>query len=235
LGAIVAHKFNQPLSTVRLFLQQIQRELSDKDVSPLVRENLAECLSELGRIAEFTRQMVTSGRHRVRDDKSSESAQVASAVERVMDSLQHSAVRKNVSLHNLCVDNSIRLACADFELEELLYCLINNSIQAAPEDRPTQVTVTATHEGSYVQLLVCDTGRGISPEHLDKVFEWCFTTKPDGQGAGLGLAIVRSIVELHGGRISVVSEERIGSRFSIVLPLAEEQQGYDRNPKRLCC
>jgi signal transduction histidine kinase len=90
-------------------------------------------------------------------------------------------------------------------------------------------------EGSFVKLVVCDTGRGISPEHLDRIFDWCFTTKAEGQGTGLGLAIVRSIVELHGGQISVVSEQSVGSRFSIALPLAEEQQVYDRNTERFYC
>jgi signal transduction histidine kinase len=235
LGAIVAHKFNQPLSAVRLFLQQIQRELKDKEVSALVHGNLGESLSELGRIAELTKQMLAGGRQRARSESSQSSAQVTSAVERVVESLQHSAAHRDVTLHILCSDHRIRAACADFELEEMLYCLINNSIQAAPDDRPTQVTITAVQEGSFVKLVVCDTGRGISPEHLDRIFDWCFTTKAEGQGTGLGLAIVRSIVELHGGQISVVSEQSVGSRFSIALPLAEEQQVYDRNTERFYC
>jgi signal transduction histidine kinase len=235
LGAIVAHKFNQPLSAVRLFLQQIQRELKEKDVAALVHENLSESLAELSRIAELTRQMLTGGRQRTCSELSQGGAQVTSAVERVVESLQHTAAHRDVSLHVLCSDHTIRAACADFELEELLYCLINNSIQAAPDDRPTQVTITAAQEGGFVHLVVCDTGRGILPEHLDKIFDWCFTTKAEGQGTGLGLAIVRSIVELHGGQISVVSEQRVGSRFSITLPLAEEQQVYGGNPERLYC
>jgi two-component system NtrC family sensor kinase len=233
LGAIVAHKFSQPLSSVRLFLQQIQRELATVNVSETVRSNLTESLAELGRIADITKQMVTAGREGITQGNG-QSAEARIAVERVFESLSEVAERRNVSLHNLCRNSADKVACTSFELEEILYCLINNSIQAAPDDRPTQVTVSTESQAGQTTIIVCDTGRGIAPDHLDKIFEWCFTTKPEGEGSGLGLAIVRSIIERHGGRITVTSEERIGSRFSIVLPRVEEVQN-DSHTECLYC
>jgi signal transduction histidine kinase len=233
LGAIVAHKFSQPLSSVRLFLQQVQRELSHVHVSETVKSNLSESLSELGRIADITKQMVASGRMVATENKS-QRAEVGAAVERVFESLSEVADRRHVSLYNLCGENRDAVAFTAFELEEILYCLINNSIQAAPDERPTQVTVSAQSHGEETTILVCDTGRGISPEHLDKIFEWCFTTKAEGQGTGLGLAIVRSIIERHGGRITVSSEERAGSRFTILLPMAKEGKDDGRTECIYC-
>ena len=233
LGAIVAHKFSQPLSSVRLFLQQIQRELSAVNVSETVRDNLSESLAELGRIADITKQMVSSGRMGVLQSNG-QSTEVRSAVERVFESLSEVALRRSVSLHNLCGPKRDAVACTSFELEEILYCLINNSIHAAPDDRPTQVTVSTESHAGQTTIVVCDTGRGISAEHLDKIFEWCFTTKPEGQGTGLGLAIVRSIIERHGGRITVMSEKQVGSRFSIMLPRVEEVKN-DSHTECLYC
>lgn len=76
--------------------------------------------------------------------------------------------------------------------------------------------------GRYLHLTVSDTGYGISPELLDKIFEPYFTTKEKGEGTGLGLSVVDGIVKSHGGAITVYSEVGKGSVFHIYLPLAEE-------------
>jgi signal transduction histidine kinase len=69
---------------------------------------------------------------------------------------------------------------------------------------------------------VRDTGCGIPEENLAKILDPFFTTKPVGQGTGLGLSIVRQIIDEHGGRLDVHSEEGIGSEFVISLPLIRE-------------
>jgi PAS domain S-box-containing protein len=75
--------------------------------------------------------------------------------------------------------------------------------------------------GSYCRLRVSDTGHGISPDILDKIFDPYFTTKKKGEGTGLGLAVVKGIVESHGGAIRVQSELGRGTCFEVFLPLAE--------------
>jgi two-component system NtrC family sensor kinase len=70
---------------------------------------------------------------------------------------------------------------------------------------------------------VADSGCGISPSDLPKIFDPFFTTKPPGHGTGLGLAVCYSIVESHGGRIEVSSAPEGGSRFTIVLPVAQTE------------
>jgi PAS domain S-box-containing protein len=72
--------------------------------------------------------------------------------------------------------------------------------------------------GEYLEISVSDTGCGINPEILDKIFEPYFTTKPPGKGTGMGLAIVHGIINDHGGSISVKSQLGIGSEFTILLP-----------------
>jgi len=68
---------------------------------------------------------------------------------------------------------------------------------------------------------VSDTGVGIPPEHLERIFEPFFTTKPEGQGTGLGLATVYGIVKAHGGAVSVETAVGRGTRFRVLLPLAQ--------------
>ena len=74
--------------------------------------------------------------------------------------------------------------------------------------------------GLYIRYLVCDTGVGISPQVMDRIFDPYFTTKPEGRGTGLGLAVIKGIVQNHGGGIHVESTPGQGSRFSVFLPAA---------------
>ena len=78
--------------------------------------------------------------------------------------------------------------------------------------------------GEYLKVTVTDTGCGIPAEHVPRVFEPFFTTKEQGKGTGMGLATVYGIVENHGGSIAVDSEEEHGTRFTVLLPCAREQE-----------
>ncbi|WP_373521954.1 sensor histidine kinase, partial [Aquiflexum sp.] len=70
----------------------------------------------------------------------------------------------------------------------------------------------------WVQISISDNGPGIPPEIKDKIFQPFFTTKPTGQGTGLGLSLSYDIVKAHGGQLTVNSEEEKGSEFIIILP-----------------
>ena len=79
--------------------------------------------------------------------------------------------------------------------------------------------------GKYLKITVSDTGCGIAPEIMDKIFEPYFTTKPHGQGSGLGLAVARGIISGYGGAITVYSEVEKGTTFNIYLPVVEKDTG----------
>jgi signal transduction histidine kinase/GAF domain-containing protein len=105
-------------------------------------------------------------------------------------------------------------------LQQVLRNLLTNAIKFTP--RGGQVTVSATSDGEHVRLSVRDTGIGIAAEHLPRIFDRFYQVQNDsarGQGQGLGLAIVRIIVEGHGGRVDVQSQPRFGSTFTVMLPL----------------
>jgi PAS domain S-box-containing protein len=85
--------------------------------------------------------------------------------------------------------------------------------------------------GHYLKFVVADTGHGISPDQIQRVFDPYFTTKQAGKGSGLGLSTVHGIVKDHGGSIKVYSELNKGTTFQIFLPLAEVEEHYSLKPK----
>lgn len=110
------------------------------------------------------------------------------------------------------------LRCLPDELNQVWTNLIHNALQAM--DYRGTLTVTIRHQDQQAVVAVSDTGCGIPADVLPRIFDAFFTTKPAGQGSGLGLDIVRKIVAKHGGRIAVDSRAGEGSTFSVYLPYA---------------
>jgi signal transduction histidine kinase len=110
-------------------------------------------------------------------------------------------------------------------LYQVVTNLIRNAVDASQQDQG-QVLVTLLRAGEMLQLSVRDRGIGIAPEHIDRIFEAGFTTKPKGAGSGMGLAVVRKITEqVFGGTVQVESEVGEGSAFTLVLPIPPQRGG----------
>lgn len=105
------------------------------------------------------------------------------------------------------------------QLKQMMINLFTNAVQAM-EGRSGRIQVVLSRgPGQNASLVIQDTGPGIRQENLDRIFDPYFTTKEVGQGTGMGLSVVHSIVERHQGHIDVSSREGHGARFEVVLPL----------------
>ena len=111
-----------------------------------------------------------------------------------------------------------KVRCHPGQLYQVVMNLLINAAEAIPKRGEVRIS-TRLEEGSIVVVEVADTGEGITPENLDKLFTPFFTTKPMGKGTGLGLAIARRIVEDHKGTLTVESEVGKGSVFTVRLPV----------------
>jgi signal transduction histidine kinase len=107
------------------------------------------------------------------------------------------------------------------QIGQVLTNLVTNAYQAMPTGG--KLTIQGEVAKDYVRILVTDTGRGISPENIQKIFEPLFTTK--AKGIGLGLAVSKNMVEANGGTIEVASREGKGSTFTINLPTEPRREG----------
>ncbi|HEX2924602.1 MAG TPA: ATP-binding protein, partial [Chloroflexota bacterium] len=106
----------------------------------------------------------------------------------------------------------------DKQIEQVLKNIILNALQAMPEGGKLELRTRRLPNQEYVELSVMDTGMGIPEEKLEKIFVPFFTTKT--KGTGLGLAVVRKIIENHKGRIEVISKVDEGTSFNIILPVS---------------
>jgi signal transduction histidine kinase len=107
-------------------------------------------------------------------------------------------------------------------LAQVFVNLMVNAAQAMPEGPAdaNEIRLSTRASDGWVEVAVADTGTGIAPEHLDRVFQPFFTTKPEGVGTGLGLPICRDIVQALGGTIAVESALGRGTVFTVRLPVA---------------
>ena len=123
-------------------------------------------------------------------------------------------------------DNSVgKINIVPQDIGRVILNLINNAFYAVTEKRnqnipgyDSTVTVTTKRENGQIEIAVRDNGNGISQKNLDKIFQPFFTTKPTGQGTGLGLSLAYDIVKAHGGEIKVDTKEGEGTEFVIELP-----------------
>ncbi len=107
------------------------------------------------------------------------------------------------------------------QLQQVVVNLVTNALEAMSgiADRPRQLTIRSEVErGAAVVLTIEDSGRGLDPDQMSRIFDSFYTTKPDG--IGVGLAISRSIIEEHGGTLWASPAMRAGARVGFTLPLA---------------
>lgn len=108
--------------------------------------------------------------------------------------------------------------CIPSQINQVFLNMLVNAAQAMPENAQGTITVRTRREGETVCVEIADTGCGIEPSALPRIFDPFYTTKPVGKGTGLGLSLSYGIIQRHGGRIEVDSESGRGTTFRIMLP-----------------
>jgi two-component system C4-dicarboxylate transport sensor histidine kinase DctB len=221
LSATIAHEMTQPLTVSRLSLQEAMAELETAGGSPRVMESLKECLGGISdaagrveRFRNFARQPSREGICNVR---------LQDVVARTVRLLEGKARERRVSLsiRNLSALPSV---CADEkDIEQMCFALISNAIQAADGKRQRKLVISGHKHDGGVALRFEDTCGGIAPEHVDKIFQPFFTTKPYGEGTGLGLCVVDRVVTQAGGSIRVENRPGEGAAFCVTLPMQRPQ------------
>ncbi len=218
LSTGLAHEINNPLAIISAETTNIADLAGDLPEGTAGREEILEsigkCRHQVERGGAITSKMLQFGRHGASDPQPTDLSKV---LDDLVKLLERQARVRNITLRTQIEPSLPRVSLDPTELEQVLVNLINNSFHAMKEGGA--ITVSAGREGDEVILAVADQGHGIAPEHLDKVLQPFFTTKPVGQGTGLGLAVCYGIVTRWGGDLEVESQVGQGTTVSIRLPV----------------
>ena len=211
----IAHELRTPLSNLRGYLEAAGDGLVE--VSPELVGSLFEEASTLSRLVDDVRDLAQAEAGHLRIEPVP--LDVRPTILAVIDKAS-SAGRKVEILPDLPTD--LPLVFADPQrVEQILRNLIHNALDYTPDDGTIRVEAAA--QGRFVRVAVNDTGVGIEPEHLPRLFDRFYRPDPSRSratgGAGLGLAIVKQLVEAQGGQVAVESVPGAGSTFSFTLPV----------------
>jgi signal transduction histidine kinase len=217
LTASITHEVNQPIGAAR---NNLTAALNFSDRTPPdlmeVREALACAVKEIDRASTVV------GRIRALMQKTPtrrDSVNLNEAVREVIELAYGEALKNRVSVRTQLADGLPLIQGDGVQLQQVVLNLIVNAVQAmgAVTDGTREVLITTSQtEPNEVCLGVQDTGPGLSPESLPRLFEPFHTTKPDGMG--MGLSICRSIIEAHGGRLWATACEPRGALFQFTIP-----------------
>jgi signal transduction histidine kinase len=206
----VAHEIKNPLTPMRLTVQSFQKNSGikkgedQKDKLNDFCDTLIEQIDTMSNVATSFSDFATLPKTQL------EKTDIVEATKKVVEIFE----QNNISLETSSENIFIKLDKEQWI--RVMTNLIKNSIQAIPHDREPIIHVEITERLKTVRVTVSDNGLGVSKNNRDKIFEPKFTTKSDGMGLGLG--IVRSIINSHRGKISYKSRSKKGTDFKISLP-----------------
>ena len=221
LVAAVSHDLRTPLTSVRAMIEaladgvvagpdMVQRYYATMN---LQIENLSGLIDDLFELSQLDMEQI---------ELQLEPVNMNDLLSDVLETMQAQARAKAVSLQGIFCEDLPLIKAEMPKIQRVLYNLVQNAIRHTPADGVVSLATKVVPHG--IQVDVADTGEGISPEDLPRVFDQFFRSEKSRSretgGAGLGLTIAKRIIEAHHGRIWVEPQPEQGARFSFILPVS---------------
>jgi two-component system, NtrC family, sensor kinase len=230
LASSVAHELNNPLEGILTFARLLMKRVAKssmpaEEIAPYT-DDLKLVADEAMRCGNIVKNLLVFARQR---GVAFQPADLAPVIERCALLMNHHAKMHNVTLNASC-DVADPVECDPNQIQQVLIALMVNAIEAmgATTDRQEGGTLTLSvrkGRGDRVEILVADTGIGMSDDTKAHIFEPFFTTKVDGKGVGLGLAVAYGIIQRHNGALDVESTQGRGTTFIVSLPFRQPPKG----------
>jgi signal transduction histidine kinase/CheY-like chemotaxis protein len=228
--ANMSHELRTPLNSILGFSEILKDNLA----GALTEEQRIECLEAIHASGEHLLQLINdvldmSKIEAGRMDLVLEEFVVDAAFSEVVTVVKSLAGKKGIELSILVEPEDLTIYADKGKIKQVVYNLLSNAIKFTPEGGSVFVDGKIRPEAQDLLVTITDTGVGIPAEHLDKIWGEFYMVQGEHQvqkGTGLGLALVKRLVELHGGSVTVHSEENKGATFSFTVPLQAGQAGY---------
>ncbi len=234
LAAGVAHEIGNPLNALNIHLQLLDRDIravrEDLGAAPASTALLARLpveMDNLHELVEIARTevsrldlIITQFLRAIRPTKPRLTpVRIQSLLEETLTLLRHEVTNRSIEISIVSPQPVPDIRVDRDQIKQAFFNVIKNAFQAMPDDGALTITLAAG--ATHLAVSFQDTGSGIAPENLGRIFEPYHTTK--STGSGLGLMIVQRIVQDHGGHIELMSKPEEGTRFTIYLPLVERR------------
>jgi two-component system cell cycle sensor histidine kinase/response regulator CckA len=216
MAAGVAHELNNPMMGILNFIQYCLKHTSEDDLRyPVLQDSqlaTRHCI-------DIVKNMMTFSLTGQEDGLIYEKESITTIIGRVLRLLSYRIETEHVTITHNIAEELPEIWMKPSTIQQVFLNLIDNAMDALAECKEREIHIEAQPEGEFVQISVCDSGTGIAPESLERIWEPFFTTKPVGQGTGLGLSVSRNIINEHGGSITCKTTPGVGTTFSILLPI----------------
>ncbi|MEG4211961.1 response regulator [Microcoleus sp. S13_B4] len=219
--AILSHELRTPLNAILGWSRLLRTKTFDQDTIEKALETIernaksqSQLIEDILDVSRILRGKLNLNKHPIR---------LESAIKLAIDSLQPLTEEKSIVIELTCSPN-VGEVIGDFDrLQQIVWNLLSNAIKFSPQEGKVEVRLESV--GDEAQIEIIDSGIGIAPDFLPYVFDRfrqadSSTTRSYG-GLGLGLAIVRHLVELHGGRVQAENNPGEGAKFTVALPVAQ--------------
>jgi two-component system, NtrC family, sensor kinase len=208
-AASVAHQVGTPLN---LISGHVQLLLEQRDLDPDLARRLHLVLEQIGRVSDAIRSLL----EHTRRPGAAGPIDVGTLLDSIVNLVRPRLAAARVTLEADVAPSLPKIRGERDELEMALLNLVTNALDAMPGGGVLRIA--ASSRGDQVTIALSDSGAGITPELLPRIFDPWVTTKPEGRGTGLGLSITRDVVIRLGGTVNVTSEPGQGATFTITMP-----------------
>jgi two-component system NtrC family sensor kinase len=222
LSATVAHELNNPISGMLNYTRLVRRVLADQPLDKDVRQELDGYLEvlqhECARCGTIVQNLLVFARRSGADMAPTD---VNEVIDRSLMLVRHHLEIAGIQLRQQRLEGDSQIIADPGQIQQALVALLVNAVEAIKEagDRDGELAVGADGDADWVRIHITDSGVGIPPEVLPRIFEPFFSTKDKESGVGLGLAVVYGIVQRHGGRhLDVDTAPGRGTTFHLRLP-----------------
>ncbi|MHC4399369.1 MAG: sensor histidine kinase [Planctomycetota bacterium] len=212
LAAGVAHELNSPLTGILTYAHLLAKRISDDSLG---KADLEVIISQTERCATIIRQLLDFSRESPPEKKAQD---IHAVLEQAVALVEHQALFHNVTIQRDFDLEAPQVLMDAGQMQQVFLNLLVNASEAMRDGGRLTIKTRAADARDEVRIILRDTGVGIPPESIDKIFDPFFTSKDVGQGTGLGLAVSFGIIERHGGSIGVKSTPAEGTTFTITLP-----------------
>jgi len=213
LAAGVAHEVRNPLNAISVIVQRLRREFTPQQDPDEYSELTGVVSDEVKRVNRIIQQFLELARP---PELAKERRNLEELLARAMQTIEPRIIAAGLYLEQDFSDLGEVEVDPD-QLQQALLNLLGNAIESMEDEASGKIGFTARPlADDWLEITVADTGPGIPPAELERIFDLYYTTK--AEGTGLGLSLVHRIVSEHGGRIEVRSELAEGTRFIILLP-----------------